>query len=996
VSTAAQPFRLPAAGTGIDKARPLAFTFDGKPYGGFHGDTIASALLANGVHLVGRSFKYHRPRGILSAGSEEPNALIELRTGARREPDTRATAAEIYDGLAAGSQNRWPSLRHDLRAVNSLAAPLLRAGFYYKTFMWPASFWEKVYEPLIRKAAGLGSAAGAEDPDRYERAFAFCDVLVVGGGPAGLAAALTAGRSGARVILCEEDFVVGGRLQSENREIGGVSGMVWVKAAEQELRSLPDMRIFLRTTVFGAYDHGVYGAVERVCDHLPEPPPYLPRQRLWHITAKRTVLAAGAIERPLVFAGNDRPGVMLAGAVRTYINRFGALPGRRAIVVTASDDAWITARDLTIAGAAVAAIVDARPDVSPSLRAMAAGLRIETILGACIAESTGGHRVRSATVIDAKGTRHRIACDLIAMSNGWNPSVHLTCHLGGKPVWDAGRSMFLPGSAPARMAVAGAVAGDLNLAGCLAAGARAGQEAAVEAGFTPQDIESWRADDEACETNPVWRVLGPKGKAFTDFQNDVTVADLELAHREGFREPEHAKRYTTFGMGTDQGKTSSVAGLAILSNLSGLSPGKANTTRYRPPYTPVAMGALAGHHRGRDFRPVRLTPSHDWAKEQGAVFTEAGLWLRAQYFPREEEKTWFDSMKREVKTVRSTVGVCDVSTLGKIDVQGRDAVAFLERIYVHAVQTLPIGKMRYGLMLREDGFVMDDGTIARLGNQHFFLTVTTANAVKVMQHLEFCHQVHWPELDVRMTSVTEHWAQFAIAGPKSRDVVRSAAGPQHNLSNEALPYLGVREITVDGGIPARLYRVSYSGELAYEIGVPSGYGDALIRALIAAGGPFGIAPYGTEALGVMRIEKGHVASPEINGQTTARDLGLGKLLSRKKDYIGRVLSQRPALVDKNRPSLVGIKPKNPSAQLTAGAHFIPLGKPASAEHDEGYVTSVAFSPGLGHWIGLGLLAGGIKRAGESLRACDPVRNLDADVEVCGPIFLDPEGTRLHG
>jgi methylglutamate dehydrogenase subunit C len=481
MNSGGQPFRLPAGGA-IDRARALAFTFDGKVYGGCHGDTVASALLANGVHLVGRSFKYHRPRGILSAGPEEPNALIELRMGARREPDTRATVAELYDGLVAQSQNRWPSLRYDLLAINSLAAPVLKAGFYYKTFMWPASFWEKVYEPLIRKAAGLGRAAGAEDPDHYEKAFAFCDVLVTGGGPAGLAAALTAGRSGARVILCEEDFVLGGRLQSDRRGIGSMSGTEWANTAEQELRSLPETRILRRTTVFGAYDHGVYGAVERVCDHLPEPPPFLPRQRLWHITAKRVVLAAGAIERPLTFAGNDRPGVMLAGAVRTYINRFGALPGRQAIIVSASDDAWLTARDLTLAGAAVAAIVDTRRDVSPALKAMAAGLGIRIMLGACVAECSGHYRVRSATIIDAEGRRHRIACDLIAMSNGWNPSLHLTCHLGGKPVWDAGRSMFLPGSTPAGMTVAGAAAGDLTLAACLAAGARAGHEAAAEAG----------------------------------------------------------------------------------------------------------------------------------------------------------------------------------------------------------------------------------------------------------------------------------------------------------------------------------------------------------------------------------------------------------------------------------------------------------------------------------------------------------------------------------
>lgn len=990
-----QPFRLPNGGL-IDRNQTLEFRFDGKSYVGYAGDTLASALLANGVRLLARSFKYHRPRGILSAGSEEPNALVELRSGARREPNTRATIIELFDALEASSQNRWPSLGLDFLSLNGLAAPALVAGFYYKTFMWPASFWEKLYEPLIRSAAGLGRAAEVADPDHYEKAFAFCDVLVIGGGPAGLTAALMAGRSGARVILCDEDFRFGGRLLVDRREIDGRPAGEWLSTTLAELSSLSEVRIMPRTTVFGLYDHGIFGAVERVNDHIAVPPAHQPRQRGWRIYAKRAILASGAIERPIVFPGNDRPGVMLAGAVRAYVNRFGVLPGREAVVFTAGDSGWATARDLVSAGARLSAVVDFRNEIDPALKTLAKRAGALVFAGGTIEATQGGRHLRSVVIRSGSGKRTTLACDLLAVSNGWNPTLHLTSHQNGKPVWNEEKQTFVPSTPPPGLLVAGSAAGRFTLAEALEDGVRFGREATVELGFTALPMRAIPATDaETSGLKPIWRVTGGRGKAFVDFQNDVTDKDVELSAREGFRSVEHLKRYTTLGMATDQGKTSNLSGLAIMAEQTGRTISETGTTVFRPPYSPVAIGALAGHQRGKDFRPVRLAPTHEWSREQGAVFVSTGQWLRAQYYPRPGEQDWLTTVNREVLAVRSGVGICDVSTLGKIDIQGMDAAEFLERVYINGWKTLPVGKARYGLMLREDGFVMDDGTTSRLSQDHFVMTTTTANAGKVMQHLEFCHQALWPELDVRMVSITEQWAQAAIAGPRSRDLLRSIVDAAHDISNESFPYLAAREITVSGGISARLFRISFSGELAYELAVPAGYGDAMMRALMAAGEPYGITPYGTEALGVMRIEKGHAAGNELNGQTTARDLGLGKMMSSKKDFIGRLMARREALLQSDRPTLVGFRPINSSERLRAGAHFIAMGRSANTDNDEGYMSSVAYSPNLNHWVGLGFLKNGSTRIGERIRAVDPVRNSEIQVEVCFPVFLDAEGTRLH-
>jgi heterotetrameric sarcosine oxidase alpha subunit len=971
----------------VDRSRHLSFRFDGREYSGFSGDTLASALLANGVHLLGRSFKYHRPRGVFTAGAEEPNALVELRRGARKEPNTRATVVELFDGLEASSQNRFPSLKWDFLAINNLFAPFLAAGFYYKTFMWPSSFWEKVYEPMIRRAAGLGFASGEPDPDRYEKSYAFCDVLIVGSGPAGLMAASIAARSGERVILVEEDFALGGRLLSENATIDGFPAIDWVGKIETELRTSSNVDVMLRTALVSVYDTNTYVALEKVSDHLALPPAGQARQRLWKIVATRVILATGSHERLIAFGGNDKPGVMQASAMRTYVNRYGVIPGRQVCLFTATDDGWQTAADLVAAGVAVVAVIDPRSVVAPSLSLTVeqSGTRIFT--NSEVVATIGGSRLKAIDVNVDRRAVIRLKCDALGISGGFDPELSLTSHLGHRPVWSEQRCAFLPNELPIGMSLAGAVRGSFSLQDCLKDGARAAGGSQL-AGVP-------RASEVCDAVAPFWRSSTSRGKAFVDFQNDVTASDVELAAREGFSSSEHLKRYTTLGMATDQGKTGGLAGQALMAALTQRSIGKIAPPIARPPAMPVAIGAYAGHHRGKHFRPTRLTAGHTWASENGAVFVETGQWLRAQWFTKAGDKNWLDSVSREAGNVRRNVGVCDVSTLGKIDIQGSDAGAFLDKVYINTFSTLPVGKARYGVMLREDGFVMDDGTVSRMADDHYFMTTTTANAGKVMQHLEFCHQVLWPNLDVQMVSVTEQWAQYAIAGPNARSVLERVVDPNVDISNEGFPFLAARSISICKGVPARLFRISFSGELAYELSVAARYGDSLIRVLMTAGSSFGLTPYGTEALSVLRIEKGHSAGNELNGQTTARDLGLGSMMSKKKDYIGRIMSERPALIDPQRPSLIGFKPVDRSRRLGSGAHVFKPDTTISPETDLGYLTSTCFSPALDHWIGLGMLSGGSKRIGERVRIYDPVRNADIEAEVCSQVFVDPEGKHLH-
>jgi heterotetrameric sarcosine oxidase alpha subunit len=974
------------SGGQIDRGRTLRFTFDGLPYTGHPGDTLASALLANGVRLMGRSFKYHRPRGPISAGSEEPNALVELRSGARREPNTRATTIELFDGLEATSQNRWPSLRFDAMAINDRLSPFFAAGFYYKTFMWPASFWEKIYEPIIRRAAGLGSLSVQDDPDSYDKGFLHCDLLIIGAGPAGLAAALTAGRSGARVILADEDFRLGGRLNSETHEVGGQPGADWAAMAVVELASLPNVRLMPRTTILGAFDHGIYSALERVSDHLPEPLPNSPRQVLWRIYSRRAILAAGAIERPIAFENNDRPGIMLAGSLRAYANRWGVAVADSVAVFTNNDDGLRTALDLQSKGIGVT-VVDSRPD-GPLLPG------IEHFRGAEVIDASGRLGLRSITIRQPGGHDRTIRCQALGVSGGWNPTVALTSHHRSRPVWHDAIAAFVPGNdLPPGMTVAGAATGIFSTHGALATGAAQAAHALTDLGFPAAPLDLPKAEDAPTCITPLWYVAAGKGRAWIDQQNDVTVKDVKLAYQENFRSVEHLKRYTTLGMATDQGKTGNVLGLAVMAGLTGQTIPETGTTIYRPPYSPVAMGALAGRSVGADFRPTRLTPSHKWASEQGAVFVEVGMWLRTQWIPRPEETHWRQSVDREVLATRQSVGICDVTTLGKIDIQGTDAGLFLDRVYANTFSTLGVGKVRYGLMLREDGIVFDDGTTARMGENEYVMTTTTANAVTVFRHLEYCRQCLWPDLDVQLISTTEAWAQYSVAGPNARKLLQKVV--DQDISNEVFPYMACGQITVCGGLRARLFRISFSGELAYEIAVPTRYGDAMIRELVAAGVEFNAVVYGTEALGVMRIEKGHVAGNELNGQSTALNMGLGKMVSRKKDAIGVVLSAREGLVQEGGLRLVGVKPVDPSHSLTAGSHFLANGAPATADHDGGWLTSVVHSPHLGHSIALGYLKNGSARMGERLRAVNLLAGTEVAVEIVSPHFIDPEGERLR-
>jgi len=970
--------RLPTGGR-IDRARPIRFQFDGATLQGFAGDTLASALLANGRQLVGRSFKYHRPRGILTSGTSEPNALVTIGTGATAEPNTRATTVELHDGLVAASQNCWPSVDFDVGAINGLLSPFLSAGFYYKTFMWPAAFWEKLYEPLIRRAAGLGRATALPDPRPNDKRWAHCDLLVVGAGPAGLAAALTAGRAGARVILADEGAAPGGSLLAAT----GDHGPETAAAILAELETLANVTLLVRTTVAAAYDDNVFAAVERVQKHVAALDPHRPVERLWRIVARRAVLATGAEERPLVFGGNDIPGVMMAGAMRAYLNLQAIAPGKRTLVFTQGDSGYRLAADLEARGLEVAAIVDPAPSTPWAGKAR--------VIAGVVTDAHGGKAVTGASIATANG-RETIAIDALAMSGGWSPIVNLACQRGLKPVWSERHAAFLAPDQPG-LAVAGAAAGLQSTQAALGDGAAKAAALLAELGLTA--IPAFAAvDDDGARPRPLWHVPGARGKAFVDFQNDVHTADLGLAAREGYGHVELAKRYTTTGMATDQGKLSNLNAIGILAELRGVSPAAVGTTTYRPFYTPVSFAALAGTHTGPHFASVRVSPLHGWAQRLGARFVESGLWYRSSWFPRPGETDWRQSCDREVLAVRAGAGICDVSTLGKIEIRGRDAAEFLDRVYCNGFRKLPVGKARYGLMLREDGFIYDDGTTARLADDTYVMTTTTALAGPAMAHLEFCAQALWPDLDVRFASVSDQWAQMAIAGPKARAILARIV--DQDIGNAAFPFLAAGDVTLFGGkLAGRLFRISFSGELAYELAVPAGYGEAVADAVLASGRDDGIVPYGVEALNVLRIEAGFVTHAEIDGTVTPDDLGLGRMVATTKpDFIGKALLGRDGLKAADRLRLVGIRAIDPAQSFGTGAHILNAGAEARLENDQGHVTSTCYSPLNGRTIGLALVKHGPERHGEKIRIWNALRGEFTDGELCPPLFLPADG-RSH-
>lgn len=982
-------FRIKGAGR-LTPARTARFTFDGKTYPALEGDTVASALLANGVHLMGRSFKYHRPRGVLSAGPEEPNALLDVaRDAARRQPNVRASVQDVFDGAIIRSQNRLPTLSFDIGAINNLLSPFFAAGFYYKTFMWPREAWAKIYEPIIRHAAGLGVAPKEEDPDHYANRFAHCDVLVAGAGVAGLTAALSAAETGAEVILVDERADVGGALLFDTSTmIDGKPGYDWAQGVLARLKAMANVTVLTRTTAFGYYTHNFIGLVERVTDHLPRPAKNLPRERLWQVRAKKVVMATGAIERHMVFANNDRPGIMLASAARMYLNHYGVAVGEKLGVYTAHDSAYEAAIDLKRAGVDVVSIVDCRARPGEAVLSAARALGIEVLTGYSVIDTSGRLRVSSMTVARNGSTNNRkIKIDALLMSGGWTPSVHLFSQSRGKLKFDKQNERFLPDIHVQNGVSIGACNGTDELSALLAEAVAAGGGSISVSGSSAYGWTGGMigAGEGAGQETTV--------KAFVDFQHDVTAKDIRLAVREGMHSIEHIKRFTTNGMASDQGKMSNMHGLAIAAEVLGKEIPQVGLTTFRAPYTPVTYGTLIAHSRGPLFDPARKTPLHGELAKAGAEFEDVGNWKRAWYFPRRGEDM-HAAVNRECKTAREVAGLFDASTLGKIEVVGPDAAKFLNLLYTNAWDTLKPGKCRYGIMTREDGFVYDDGVVGRLAEDRFHVTTTTGGAPRVMAHMEDYLQTEFPDLKVWLTSTTEQWAVIAVQGPKARDIIAPFVEGL-DLSNEAFPHMSVAECSVMG-VPARLFRVSFTGEIGFEINVPADYGASVWKALWARAESMGACLYGTEAMHVLRAEKGYIiVGQDTDGTVTPDDAGLGWAVSKKKpDFVGIRGLKRPDLIRDNRKQLVGLLTKDPNEVLEEGGQIVADPNEPKPMTMLGHVTSAYWSENLGRSIGFALVAGGRAKMGQTLYV--PMKDKTIAVEVTDMVFFDKEGGRIHG
>ena len=994
--------------TRIDGTVPINFTFNGKQLQGVAGDTLASALLANGVKVVGRSFKYSRPRGIVGHGAEEPNAIMQIGSGAATVPNLKATQVELYEGLEAASVNGWPSVNFDLMSISGWFGRLMPPGFYYKTFMYPAKLW-MTYEHFIRKAAGLGSTPVQSDPDSYDKLNQHCDVLVVGAGPAGLVAAREAARAGARVIIADEQSEFGGSLLASTQTIDGQLAVDWVADLVAELNGFDNVQTLPRSTVFGYYDHNFLGILERRTDHLGISAAAGSRQRMHRVRAKQVILAAGAFERPLVFAHNDIPGVMQASSVSTYVNRYGVAPGSRLVLFTTNDNAYQTAIDWHRAGRQVVAIVDSRSQPKGDIVAAVKGLGIEVMAGHGVIEAQGGKRVKRALVArlnaqgaDIVGPVETLACDLIACSGGWSPAIHLSSHTGAKPVWDDSIVGFRPGKSKQQERSVGACAGTYALSGCLDDGARAGAEAAKLAGhgdgklyFPSAAVEEYKEQpQQALFLVPHSKKTSRAPSQFVDMQLDVSASGIELAVREGFESVEHIKRYTAMGFGTDQGKLGNINGMAILANALGQSIPETGTTIFRPSYTPTTFGAIAGRDIGELFDPERYTAMHRWHAEQGAEFEDVGQWKRPWYFPHVGE-SMHQAVNRECLAVRKSVGILDASTLGKIDIQGPDAAEFITRMYTNSYLKLALGKCRYGVMLKEVGMIFDDGVCACLGVNHYLMFTTTGGAAGVLAWLELWQQTEWPHLNVYFTSVTDHWTTATITGPNARKVLAKVCG-DIELANDEFKFMDWRDGTV-AGVAARIFRISFTGELTYEINVPAHYGRHIWEALIAAGEEFGITPYGTETMHVLRAEKGFIiVGQDTDGSMTPADMNMDWVVGKNKtfSFIGKRSLQRSDSVRENRKQLVGLKTIDANTVLPEGAQVVFDAKQAIPMSMQGHVTSSYYSANLGHSIALAVVKGGHSREGQKVH-CPLADGRTIAAEIVSSVFYDPKGERQN-
>ena len=995
-----QSFRLNDVGL-INRDKKLSFKFNGVTYYGYEGDTLASALIANGVHLVGRSFKYHRPRGFFGAGVDEPYALVQLFKNNESEPNVRATEQELFEGLEAKSVNCWPSVKFDIGAINNFLRIFLPAGFYYKTFMWPRSFWYKIYEPFIRKAAGFGVASIKHDKDRYEHKYEYCDLLVTGSGPAGLASAYAAAKNGAKVILAEDKSRFGGSLLTSEVSIGNQTGKEWAENILAELQEMPNVKVKNRSQVFGYYDHNMMVMSERISDHLSKSNKYMPRQRLWYIRAKEVVISSGSIERPLVFGNNDTPGVMLSSAAKEYLKVYGVLVGKKPIVFTNNDSGYETAIEFKKNGIDPL-VLDTREDLDSEIIKEAKNLNIKIKFSHVVIAAKGYKKVKSAEISEISkdkknlGSIKNIKCDCICVSGYWTPTIHLASQSGNKTKFNKEIDAFIPGLPKQNETTIGSANGIFSLEETLKTSFDLGYQLSKKVTSNNNKVSVPSViETKTTKHDKFWCVPLPKGKnykRFLDFQNDVSVTDIELALREGYRSIEHVKRYTTLGMATDQGKTSNLNGLQLVSNLENKIVPEVGHTTFRPPYTPVTIGAIVGREIGKHSKPTRKSPMHYWHEKNNAVFVDAGVWLRPRYYKQGNENL-FQASKREAANVRKNVGVCDVTTLGKIDIKGPDAAEFLNRVYTNSWLKLPVGKARYGVMLREDGIVMDDGTTTRISENHYHMTTTTAQAGNVLSHLEYYLQLVWPELNVNVVSTTEQWAGAAIAGPQSRNVLQKLF-PDTDVSNEGLPFMGYLEANLFG-VNARIFRISFSGELAYEVNVESDSGNFMWEKIIEIGKNFGMQPYGTEALSTLRIEMGHVAGSELDGRTIPYDNSLEGLVSKKKDFIGKRSLNRSAFVADDRQKIVGVVPLDKKTSIPEGSYLVKDPKAKLPNPKLGHISASCWSVEYDNPFSLAILHDGKNMIGKKLFALSPVKNKSIAVEIVSSHYVDPKGTRVR-